>query len=271
MKKFILIIFASIYIISMTTSFAADVETSVTLNGHYIQGERHHLLIDGKVYIVARTLTDALGYDIEWDEESAQVKIVSPEKVVLLTIDQTTAFVNEALYPMEVAPFILNGRTYIPLRMVSEVLGCQVTWDHDTYTVHLIKEDYQVDESQIYHRPYTDEDLLWLARIVEVESDYNSIPMKIGIANVVLNRVKDPRFPNTVYNVIFDDDYAVQFPPAHKSSFSNVTPDHLSILGSKKALEGINNVGESLYFNHRPFMSRADDLHKIIEGEYFYY
>lgn len=263
--------FTILYMMAFIPVHAVEVETSVTFNGHYIQGQQNHLLIEDRVYIVARTLTDALGYDIEWFEETSQVQITSPEKVVLLTIDQTTAMVNDAAYAMEVSPFILEGRTYIPLRMVSEVLGCEVVWDLSTYTVHLTKEGYEIDENLIYDRPYTDEDLLWLARIVEVESDFNSIPMKIGIANVVLNRVKDPRFPNTVHDVIFDTQYAVQFPPAHKSSFSSITPSYLSILASKKALEGVNNVGASLYFNNRPFNSRADDLHKIIDGEYFYY
>ena len=271
MRKLILMILVIASMMTFSPLHALEVETSVTLNGHYIQGETNHLLINDRVYIVARTLTDALGYEIEWFEESSQVKISSPEKDVLLTIDQTEAFINQESYRMEVAPFILDGRTYIPLRMVSEVLSCEVRWDQSTYTVHLQKENHQVHESQIYNRPYTDEDLLWLSRIVEVESDFNSIPMKIGIANVVLNRVNDPRFPNTVYDVIFDAEYAVQFPPAHKASFLSVEPSYLSILSSKKALEGVNNVGESLYFNNRPFNSRADDLHKIIDGEYFYY
>ena len=154
--------------------------------------------------------------------------------------------------------------------MISEVLGCQVKWDGDTFTVHITKEDFEMDPTLIYKRPYSDEDLLWLSRIVEVESDFQSIPMKIGIANVVLNRVKDPRFPNTVHDVIFDNTYAVQFPPAFKSSFSTLSPSGLSIRASKKALEGVNNVENCLYFNNSPFKSRAKDLFIIIEGEYFY-
>ena len=39
----------------------------------------------------------------------------------------------------------------------------------------------------------------------------------------------------------------------------------------QKALEGVNNIGYSLYFNNSPFRSKPNDLIKIIDGEYFYY
>ena len=268
MKKIILILTFIMMISSMSS--AVEVETSVTLNGHYIQGDENHLLINDRVYVVARTITDALNQDIEWLEETQQVKITDETSTLLLTIDDNTAYVNEEVYTFDASPFILNGRTYIPIRMVSELLGCQVNWVDSTFTVEITKEDFELDPQYIYERPYTDEDLLWLSRIVDVESDYNSIAMKLGIANVVLNRVNDPRFPNTVAEVIFDDTYATQFPPAHKSSFASLEPSILSILASKKALEGYNNIGSSLYFNNSPFRSRADDLFKIIDGEYFY-
>lgn len=268
MKKIAIIL---CLILSITVPvYALDVETSVSLNGDYIQGDAKHLLKEDRVYVVARTLTDALGQEIQWLAESQQVHISHPDLSILLTIGQSTAVVNEEVYTLDAPPFIQDGRTYIPLRMVSEVLGCQVEWDSQTYTAHITKADYQMDQAFVYQRPYSDDDLFWLSKIVEVESDFQSVPMKIGIANVVLNRVKDPRFPNTVHDVIFDNVYAVQFPPAFKSTFKTLTPTPLSIMASKKALEGVNNVENCLYFNNAPFRSRADDLFIIIEGEYFY-
>ena len=39
-----------------------------------------------------------------------------------------------------VEPFIQNGTTYVPLRGVSEVLGCQVEWDEENRTVKVYKD-----------------------------------------------------------------------------------------------------------------------------------
>jgi len=268
MKKILSILLLVLF--TASSALAYEVETSVTLNGDYIMGDAHHLLIGDRVFIVARTLCESLNLTISWQAESRQVQIQGQDSLILLTIDDPQVTYNDQVFTYDVAPFIKNDRTYIPIRLVSELLGCQVTWDSQTLTVHVTKEDLIINPSYVYQRPYTDDDLYWLAKIVQVESDYDSVPMKIGIANVVLNRVKDPRFPSSVYDVIFDDQYAVQFPPAHKASFTDVKADSLSLMASKRALEGYNNVGGSLYFNHRPFQSRADDLYTIIDGEYFY-
>ncbi len=39
------------------------------------------------------------------------------------------AYVNQQLVYLDVAPTIIQGRTVIPLRFVTEALGCHVDWD----------------------------------------------------------------------------------------------------------------------------------------------
>lgn len=70
---------------------------------------------------------------------------------------------------------------------------------------------------------------------------------KIGVANVVLNRVNSPLFDDTVYQVIFDRKYGVQFTPTANGSIYH-TPTGDSIIAAKRALLGENTAGESLYF-----------------------
>ena len=145
----------------------------------------------------------------------------------------------------------------------------EFVWNDSNLTLSVQSDQFKLDEEDKVVVNYTDEDLLWLARIVNVEGD-DSSAMKLAIANVVLNRVKSADFPSTVYDVIFQVGRYQQFPPAHKSSFSTLEPSKSSIIAAKKALTGENNVGDCLYFNNRPFSSKADDLYIIIDGEYFY-
>ena len=49
---------------------------------------------------------------------------------------------------------------------------------------------------------YTDEDLWYLSRVIQAESGYCSIEMMQGVGSVVLNRVTDDRFPDTIREVI---------------------------------------------------------------------
>lgn len=94
---------------------------------------------------------------------------------------------------------------------------------------------------------YNEEDLYWLSRIVYAESRGESYEGKLAVANCVLNRVKSSIYPNTVYGVIFDRNYGVQYQPVANGTIYN-TPDEDSIKAAKEALGGKNIIGECLFF-----------------------
>jgi hypothetical protein len=50
------------------------------------------------------------------------------DRTIELTIDSTTALVDGGSVQLDVAPFIKDGRTFVPLRFVSEQLGALVTY-----------------------------------------------------------------------------------------------------------------------------------------------
>jgi N-acetylmuramoyl-L-alanine amidase len=70
---------------------------------------------------------------------------------------------------------------------------------------------------------------------------------KIAVGNVILNRVKSAEFPDCIYDVIFDDNWGIQFEPVENGSIYN-TPTEESILAAKLCLDGASVVDASLYF-----------------------
>ncbi len=271
MKKQLTGFILILIMMSQMMVFATEVELSVSINDQYIEGDAKHILIDDTAYIVARTLVETLGGTVSWDDETKQVGMMIADKNISLTIDSDQAIVNENKVQMSSAPFIRNGRTYIPLRFVTENFGVDVVWDGEHFEVKLSSEQEIPNENYVIEKSYNYDDILWLSRIIQVETSDGSLEMKLAVANVVLNRVKDARFPNSVYDVIFQIDVYTQFPPAHKDSFQTLEPSHLSKIAAKKALEGVNVIEDGLFFNNQPFKSKStDDLIRIIEGEYFY-
>jgi len=246
------------------------VETSVKINNQFLVADTPHILVEDSVFVVGRYLVEALGGTIGWTEETQTVSMVLEDKAIDIVIGSLESVVDGTSVALYKAPFIKDGRTMIPLRFVSEYFGCDVEWIQQTYTVVMEKDGLEVPKAYIYDRSYTDEDLYLLSKIVTVESGDHSLEMAMAIANTVLNRVKDDRFPNTIAEVIYQVDVYQQFPPAHKASFETLTPKPISIKASKRALEGVNNIGPSLFFNNQPFKSKTNDLIKIIDGEYFY-
>ena len=52
-------------------------------------------------------------------------------------------------------------------------------------------------------KPYTDEDLYILSHIISAEAGNCSEDMMLSVGSVVLNRVQDDRFPDTIEEVVF--------------------------------------------------------------------
>jgi N-acetylmuramoyl-L-alanine amidase len=87
----------------------------------------------------------------------------------------------------------------------------------------------------------------WLSRIISAESGGEPLEGKIAVGNVVLNRVKSPDFPNTIYGVIYDTAGGIQFEPVANGTVNNV-PDPDSVLAAKLCLDGASVAGGSLFF-----------------------
>lgn len=266
-----LILVVLLMFMMMVPISATSLNPSVHLNGVELAFDSQPYIVDGRTMVPVRAISEALGAEVGWDGETEIITISIFETTTLyLKIGIGAYTINGNSYVIDAAPEIRDGRTMVPLRFVAEGLGCQVVWNEETASVELAKEGFVIDETFAVNNDYTEEDLLWLARIVNVEGLDIGYEAKLAIANVVLNRVKGDEYPETVYTVIKDDAYAVQFPPAHKDSFQSLEPDTESWQVAEDALEGKNNIEDCLYFNNRPFKWKTDDLYTIIEGEYFY-
>jgi len=90
-------------------------------------------------------------------------------------------------------------------------------------------------------RPLSNAELDLMARVIEHEAGNECLEGRIAVANVILNRVNDKRFPNTVSGVIYQKN---QFPGATRS-----TPDATSRLAAKMAAEGTNLAPNAFWFN----------------------
>lgn len=92
------------------------------------------------------------------------------------------------------------------------------------------------------------EDLYWLSRIINAEASGEPYNGKIGVGNVVLNRVNSSNFPNTVKGVIFEYYKGIpQFSPVANGTIYN-NPTQESVQAAENALNGSNTVGVSTYF-----------------------
>lgn len=98
----------------------------------------------------------------------------------------------------------------------------------------------------------TREDYQNLLQIVEAEAGGEDKMGKMLVANVIINRVLDPRFPNSVSEVIFQRENGVaQFSPIADGRFFEVTVSKKTIEAVNAVLSGEDNSRGALYFAAR--------------------
>jgi len=69
---------------------------------------------------------------------------------ISMQIGEKTAYVNGVPVSLDVPPRIINGRTMVPIRFVSENFGAEVGWDSDTKTVTITMENKElIDLSKV--------------------------------------------------------------------------------------------------------------------------
>jgi hypothetical protein len=113
------------------------------INGAALSIDTNPLVVpvirSGRTLVPVRSIVQALGGNIVWDAATRIVTITLGDKVIDLTIGASTAYVSGSPTPIDVdptvVPLILNDRTMIPLRFVSEQLGALVGWDAKTRTI----------------------------------------------------------------------------------------------------------------------------------------
>lgn len=254
--------------ISNAGELTEQIFITIKINGTPIFTDTNPYVKQNRTFVPVRFVAEAFNMNVEWAGDEKKIILSDDEHTVQMWMDSNKLIVNGEEVLMDVNVEGVNGRAMVPVRYLAEIKGFDVKWDDYTYSVELNKEGAEIPASSILSRSYTDDDIIWLARIVHVEGNGLSLDAKVAIANVVLNRTKHPDFPNTVYDVIFD---GKQFPPAHKEGFKELKPDDSCVIAAKMALEGINNIDKCLYFNDKPFSSKSKDFYKKIDGEYFYF
>lgn len=116
-----------------------DRDITITVNGKTIHPDTEPVILSGRTMVPIRAVAEELGYDVEWDSKKQVVIIKNEFKSVFFAIGLDAYVTKEGevtgeALPIDVAPFISGGRTYLPLRAVSDALGADISWDPDTYT-----------------------------------------------------------------------------------------------------------------------------------------
>ena len=168
MRKILCLFLSLIMILSPfgITSVFADDEIKIMINSKICDFDTKPLIINSRTMVPMRAIFEALGAEVTWVDRTKTVVGVRNQKIVRLTINSDEAYIDGTEVSLDTAPVIVDSRTYVPVRFVSEALGEKVDWDGATKTV-IINSDYlktvAVEKGldilvSTYHRPIPKKD-----------------------------------------------------------------------------------------------------------------
>ncbi len=86
---------------------------------------------NNRTFVPFRALAEAFGATVAYDEATQSVTAELNDVTVVMTIGSNVYTVNGVEKTMDVAPFIVDGRTMVPVRFVAEAFGITVTPTYD--------------------------------------------------------------------------------------------------------------------------------------------
>lgn len=86
-------------------------------------------VVNDRTLLPIRSLVEELGGTVEWIDNENKMIIKLYTKTIELFVDQTVSYINGVKETIDIAPTVINDRTYLPLRYIAETIGCDVAWD----------------------------------------------------------------------------------------------------------------------------------------------
>ncbi|HEY3367978.1 MAG TPA: copper amine oxidase N-terminal domain-containing protein [Symbiobacteriaceae bacterium] len=126
---------------------AGKITFQVGSNIAWVNGKRVEMaapvpLVNGRAMVPVRLIGEALGASVTWNPEYQEVVYIKGTLFVKLRVGDTLVRVDGANQSKRIfvdpAPQIIEGRTYVPVRVVGEALGASVNWIAETKQIVIL-------------------------------------------------------------------------------------------------------------------------------------
>ena len=101
-------------------------------------------ITDGRTMLPIRFVAEALGFNVQWINETRTVLLTDKDNVITIPVDTNKIVVNGKVYESDVKPVIKNGRTMLPIANIARALGLkdgtEILWDEVNRKVTIIRE-----------------------------------------------------------------------------------------------------------------------------------
>ena len=97
---------------------------TVLVQGEVLATPVHPQILSGTTFVPLRAVTEALGAELDWYAPVQRIEVTLSDSTVTLHIGSTDVGGSDAT--LTVAPFIQDGSTMVPIRLIAEAFGFTV-------------------------------------------------------------------------------------------------------------------------------------------------
>lgn len=126
---------AATTLVPATAKSASGNTITVTVNGTPVVFDQPPVIISGRTITPMRAIFEAMGAQVNWDGAKQTVTVTKGGTTIKVKIGNSQATVNDAAKTLDVPAQIINNRTLVPIRFISESLGARVDWTENSHTV----------------------------------------------------------------------------------------------------------------------------------------
>lgn len=219
--------------------------TEVYLDGEEIL-EGECIILQSVTYVPLRNFCNLFDdCSFSWNGNTSTATVKTP--TLTMTVKTNAAYItaNGHIYYTVGKVLNLNGHMYVPIRPLVRAFEADLEWNASLRRVEISTEHRS--NPSVAMAAYNKDDLYWLSRIISAEAKGESLEGQIAVGNVVLNRMRSPSYPNSIYGVIFDRKHGTQFSPVAYGTIYQ-TPTTSSVIAAKICLEGYTMSDSILFF-----------------------
>lgn len=221
-------------------------DPSLLINGQPAPLEINKEMQKGTTYVSLAVMARQLAPNaqISWDGSAATV--VTDQLTLTAEVGQLYVEANgRYLYVPELVQINQANQVIVPLRVVAKAFDAAVGYDSATGLTTVTSGSGAILSGDAFYNP---DDLFWLSRVIHRESGNQPMEGRMAVGNVVLNRVSDPIFPDTVEGVLAQKN---QFSTYKSGVLAATEPSEKSTIAAKLVMDGgvVEETKGALFFD----------------------
>lgn len=127
--------------LAQASSNAVGPVISLMMDGKGIITDVQPIIRNDRMLVPIRVIAETGNLGVSYDADSRTVRLTG-KKQIQLVVNSRNAWVDGKKRQLDVAPVLVNGRTLVPVRFISEVLGYHVSWDKRSKVAHIMTDSF---------------------------------------------------------------------------------------------------------------------------------